>query len=523
MTKGQGQVTLAGLYFFHGNLKEDRQNEICYQVHLSTLSCRRHTTFHGAFLLRLSVHCATHDTRLTHSHRKLRQAEDFEMLRLKPDFETLCLTCDFKTLRQTPVRRPPDATFRNQASGARFLNHAPDVIFCDHASDVQYESGYVAIQIFLTHIFIFSHCRLREILQTIRNIKKKFSQQYLLHILLLCLFLGTISNYIVSTMNPGPDPSWLDKNTPLVQMVGDIRSILYSYNPIWGNKGILALWCLVITTTGIIITVIIFPMIYFCCTSMLCRDRVISKESKRRFAKWLHGVLLIMSYPCFALFLICALHQCFNPTILPFGAMYDVDMGGYIVDGNKLSEVIQNRFQCCGYHNAGDWEGHIPDSCCSNPPCTLENSYKQGCIPFLQSIANSVSRFSTIHIQYVCLLSLITVPFLAMHSLRIACFGVPQYKTPSGIQQDEEGDVGSHDTEDNHSLGEPRSHDMNRGHSLAEFQDENEVLQDYRIEGSNNNNELDSSSIDTEMLDAILNGDSDENMDNGDTQLLIVD
>ena len=49
---------------------------------------------------------------LTHSHRKLHVAEDFEMLHLMPDFETLRLTCDFKTLRQMPARRPPDATFR---------------------------------------------------------------------------------------------------------------------------------------------------------------------------------------------------------------------------------------------------------------------------------------------------------------------------------------------------------------------------------------------------------------------------
>ncbi len=39
-----------------------------------------------------TVHYATHDTRLTHSHRKLRLAEEFEMLRLTPDFETLRLT-----------------------------------------------------------------------------------------------------------------------------------------------------------------------------------------------------------------------------------------------------------------------------------------------------------------------------------------------------------------------------------------------------------------------------------------------
>ncbi len=85
-----------------------------------------------------SLHYATHDTRLTHGHRKLHPVEDFEMC-LMPDFEMLRLTCDFKTLRLTPARRQPGETFRNQASGARFQN----VIFCDHASDVQYESGYV--------------------------------------------------------------------------------------------------------------------------------------------------------------------------------------------------------------------------------------------------------------------------------------------------------------------------------------------------------------------------------------------
>ncbi len=44
-----------------------------------------------------------------HGHRKLRLAEDFEMLRLTTDFETLRLTCDFKTLRLMPARRQLDA------------------------------------------------------------------------------------------------------------------------------------------------------------------------------------------------------------------------------------------------------------------------------------------------------------------------------------------------------------------------------------------------------------------------------
>ncbi len=65
------------------------------------------------------IHYATHDTRLTHSHRKLRLAEDFEMLRLTPYFVTFRLTCDLITLQQSPIRCLRDATFPNIASVAR--------------------------------------------------------------------------------------------------------------------------------------------------------------------------------------------------------------------------------------------------------------------------------------------------------------------------------------------------------------------------------------------------------------------
>ncbi len=49
------------------------------------------------------VHYATHDTVLTHSHRKLHLVEDFEMLCLTPDFEPLRLTPDFKALLLTHI------------------------------------------------------------------------------------------------------------------------------------------------------------------------------------------------------------------------------------------------------------------------------------------------------------------------------------------------------------------------------------------------------------------------------------
>ena len=79
----------------------------------------------------------THDMRLTHGHRKLRLAEDFEMLCLTPYFEILGLTCDFKTLRLTPARRQPDArqmparrnisklcVFRRQAQHFKIMRQA---------------------------------------------------------------------------------------------------------------------------------------------------------------------------------------------------------------------------------------------------------------------------------------------------------------------------------------------------------------------------------------------------------------
>ena len=54
-TQGQGQVTPAGSYFFEHRHQEHRQNEIQHKVYISTLLRKRRTTFHGAFLLRLSV------------------------------------------------------------------------------------------------------------------------------------------------------------------------------------------------------------------------------------------------------------------------------------------------------------------------------------------------------------------------------------------------------------------------------------------------------------------------------------
>ncbi len=44
-----------GVGFFAYCHQEHRQNEIHYKIHLSTLFRKRNTTFHGAFLLRLSV------------------------------------------------------------------------------------------------------------------------------------------------------------------------------------------------------------------------------------------------------------------------------------------------------------------------------------------------------------------------------------------------------------------------------------------------------------------------------------
>ncbi len=84
---------------------------------LHTIIVARHHDRHQPGVLNY----ATHDTRLTHGHRKLCLAEDIDMLRVMPNFETLRLMCDFKTLRLTPARHQTDAMFCNQkiTSGGR--------------------------------------------------------------------------------------------------------------------------------------------------------------------------------------------------------------------------------------------------------------------------------------------------------------------------------------------------------------------------------------------------------------------
>ncbi len=96
------------------------------------------------FLMKLSMlfvrvnllHYATYDTRLMHSHRKLRKILKccaWRLILKHSAWRVISKHCArrpsdarqtqlFKTLRLTPARHQPDVTFRNQASSARFQN-----------------------------------------------------------------------------------------------------------------------------------------------------------------------------------------------------------------------------------------------------------------------------------------------------------------------------------------------------------------------------------------------------------------
>ena len=65
------------------------------------------------------LHSWTRTARLTHGHRILCLAEDFEILRLTPDFETLCLAGAWRASNAMFWNLAPDPWFQNIASGWR--------------------------------------------------------------------------------------------------------------------------------------------------------------------------------------------------------------------------------------------------------------------------------------------------------------------------------------------------------------------------------------------------------------------
>ena len=76
----------------------------------------------------VKVHYATHDTRLTHGHRKLRLAEDFEILKL------ILKYCVWRVILKHCTWRPPDA---RQTPARRILKSgvrryiSKSCVFCD--------------------------------------------------------------------------------------------------------------------------------------------------------------------------------------------------------------------------------------------------------------------------------------------------------------------------------------------------------------------------------------------------------
>ncbi len=275
-------------------------------------------------------------------------------------------------------------------------------------------------------------------------------------------------------------------------------------------------------TTVIISALISFAslitVIFLCWNKMLCMNGIVSQKKMELFAKCLYGVLLVVVYPLFMVFVIHTFGECLNPS-LQYSELKFTD-----VRDLPFWDLIQSEMQCCGLKGPEDWNGYAPSSCCRTAPCTYDH-YLEGCLFAIENMAKSMFRFSTLSIQYICILSLVFVVYMIYHSLgfmlssNMAAF----YKMPSGIEQEQEEDgeenAQSPDLEANESLDETGSHDL-EANSLDEFLNEMDILfEDVEQCNGMGNDDI---SDDVAMLHDLHSDNGGEISANGDTQLLFV-
>lgn len=80
-------------------------------------------------------------------------------------------------------------------------------------------------------------------------------------------------------------------------------------------------------------------------------------------------------------------------------------------------DVIQTSLECCGLESSADWEGALPDSCCSNSTtnstipfvCNADLAYEPGCRAEAHAFASSAIMFAVIilaigfFLEFVCI------------------------------------------------------------------------------------------------------------------------
>ncbi len=377
--------------------------------------------------------------------------------------------------------------------------------------------------------------RLRSLVHFLRQMKLRFSRQHFLHIFIISLSMVIVTEVIIIMSNIDDlvsPPNYEDFRRehvllsiiplePLYWIKTD--NVKENYTP--SNVSV---W--VYGTTVIISALISFAslitVIFLCWNKMLCMNGIVSQKKMELFAKCLYGVLLVVVYPLFMVFVIHTFGECLNPS-LQYSELEFTD-----VRDLPFWDLIQREMQCCGLKGPEDWNQHTsnpPSSCCRTPSCTNKNYYsyyQEGCLFAIENMAKSMFRFSTLSTQYICTLSLVAVVYIIYHSLgfmlssNMAAF----YKMSSSIEQEEDGEENaqSPDLEADESLDETESPDLEaesndlEAHSLDEFLNEMDILfEDVEQCNGTGNDDI---SDDVAMLHDLHS----DNGANGDTELLVV-
>ncbi|KAL7064801.1 hypothetical protein AAHC03_05575 [Spirometra sp. Aus1] len=93
------------------------------------------------------------------------------------------------------------------------------------------------------------------------------------------------------------------------------------------------------------------------------------------------------------------------------GLQYQIDeilSGSNVVteETKKALDELQSHLKCCGGEGPGDWQGHIPASCCASGSASCSNPYPQGCAEALYNAVKDKTLAMAIIIVVLAVLEL---------------------------------------------------------------------------------------------------------------------
>ncbi len=322
----------------------------------------------------------------------------------------------------------------------------------------------------------------------------------------------SIALYLVNKLSYATDV-WSSKQqnvAPTIyiapQYVAEIFGFLGYRASILDDETFFAFWVTLVASCSCIGVVCLFPLLMQFCNNILCTNIKVSEKKKRIIAEFLHGVLVMLLYPCFFIVIIISYNECLAPNL-----DYDIlvsdtytpktkpESKGELSLGNSQANVyfdpininkwqkqmadwkiVNQILRCCGQGDTPSdplcnvSDVNMPFDPCKPGPgfraiyfhqnnghrlCQLCNDYSiTDCLPLIKAIVNTVSRLSTLQAQYVCIIGLAMACFLVLYSLMFICFlnHKTQYQAHTGI----ENDPGSHDSEQGDTLDEIFGNDI---------------------------------------------------------------